>query len=117
MADDQERGASRYASPRDEALHFMAAEGWANESGGNIDAPSGWFAFVSNSPEELAELADAFEEDLAVLGVTPEQVLGHFLLHEAADDRFTVEEFPTERHAHAAYMILQQVFDDWSEGR
>lgn len=105
-------GPTRYERPRDEALHLMAIEGWANEQSGHLDSPSGWFARISNPPEEVECIDDAFGDDLPD-GVTTAEILGHFLLTERRDERFQVETYPSERQVTAAYRILEQVFEDW----
>lgn len=112
-SDNPEQPPSRYASARDEALHLMSQEGWASESSGDVAGPAGWFARVSNSADELAEVADAFEDDLQTLGVEPAQLLGHFLLQETAEDGFNVEEYPNAVSANLSYVMLVGIHQKW----
>lgn len=102
-----------FSRPRDAALHMMWEEMWSNESSGSLDSPSGRFARISNYPEDLPGIDDAFREDFAVLNVSPLAVLGHFVLRQSSVEEYGVDEYPSERHGRAAYAILLQVFEDW----
>lgn len=104
-----------YASTRDELLHIMAAFGWANESSGDQNSPSGWFARMSNAREDLVDLVQAFGEEMMTLGVDPRTTIGHFLLTKTADAPPGVEDYPSELLVQLAYHGLEQVYQEWRD--
>lgn len=63
-------------------LHQMSLDGWANESDGDVEAPTGWFAYMINEPAERDSLVDAFGDVMADEDVTVDQVMGAWLLME-----------------------------------
>jgi len=105
---------NRYESPRDEALYYMAVFAWANRSGGSIDSPIGWFARISNEPEDLHEIQGAFGMELASMGVEAREVIGHFVLREIGPI-VDVEQFATERGAIVSFAALETVYREWSQ--
>ena len=96
----------KYSTLRDEYLHGMAIDGWANASFGDVEAPTGYVWLISNSPEEMREITDAF-------GPAPEGTVGHFVLIGNSQGFVYVEEFSTKTQAEALFLSLETEFDRW----
>lgn len=111
-------GKGKFNSPRDELLSAIAANGWADATSGHVNSRTGWFGRISNRPEDLAGIEDAFAEDVERLGrAALDGAVGHFLLREDELGFVNVTEHPTEAAVRAEFGVLQQVYDDWLEGR
>lgn len=102
-------------SPRDQVLHAMAQQGWANESDGNVEAPTGWFCRISNALDDVVSIIDAF--GLEALEIDPNfdfsEVIGHFLLVEDDQGFISVFEFESEWHAANAFIAQQRAYLEW----
>lgn len=110
----------QYDTPRDEVLHLMCKNGWANESSGDTDnSPYGWFARISNTERELPELVAAFEQEIDEAGIGDiNQLLGNFLLVEN-DGSLKIAEYFTEEEVKADYQRIADAYASWlaeSEG-
>jgi len=103
----------KYASPRDEALHIMCRDGWANASSGHVESPTGYFSRVSNSVDEMAEIMSAFEE----FDYDHINVVGNFFVVENAQGAVAVSEFETAEDLHAVYEALEQLYQRWVEAQ
>lgn len=107
----------KFSSNRDAALHLLSGAGWANASDGNVAAPTGFFTKMTNEPEDMPEIMDAFAEELAAEGVTdPTALIGRFLLIE--DDRgfVNVTDYVLQAQLDYDYRILQEAFGAWDAG-
>lgn len=108
----QPRG--KYGNHIDETLYVMSLEGWANESSGDVEAPTGWFARISINEQELPEVVLAFMEDIQNIGLdTPSALLGHWLLRENSIGFVDAEEYDTEDELKAAYDELDGRYGEW----
>jgi hypothetical protein len=103
---------SKFDSARDELLYVMTLEGWANESSGESDAPMGFFARISNSPNEIAEIRDAFPRETVVLDDA--EMIGHFLCQENSQGFWYVESFDSEYELKRAYRHLDRLYSEWA---
>jgi hypothetical protein len=103
-------------SPRDQILHAMAREGWANESDGNVESLTGWFCRISNSADDIVSLVDAFGE--TAFGIAPafdfSELIGHFVLSENSDGNIYVSEWPSEHIARLSFNELSSQFAYWN---
>jgi len=103
-------------SPRDQLLHAMARQDWANESNGNVEAPTGWFCRISNSPEELPEVFGAFPEQITEFAKFDlRELVGHFLLVENDQGQIFVTEYDSEDEVKAEFDYLSDVYTMWSD--
>lgn len=103
---------SRFDSRIDEAIYRFALEGWANQSSGDRDSLTGWFARISISREELAEVLDAFREQLDGMEFPKDEeaaLIGHFLLVESGPT-VTVDEYDSEAEVVQAYTTLDSAY-------
>ena len=74
----------KFDCARDEILSIMVNDGWANESDGNVESITGFFARISNAEDDLLQLIDAFGKEM--FEIDPDfditEMFGHFLLEE-----------------------------------
>jgi hypothetical protein len=101
-----------YSSPRNQALHAVWRNGWANASSGSPNSPTGRFARVSISEAELAGVIQAFSEEFAAIGVDPRQLLGDSLLGTQQGEGIAME-FDTEQELVNAFNALERVYQSW----
>lgn len=106
---------SKFDSVRDEILYLMTLELWANESDGNVEAITGWFARVSNSLEDIVSLVDAFGTEAFALDPNFDfsELVGHFLIQENSQGFVYVTQYATEAELVTAYRDLETLFSQW----
>ena len=105
----------KFDSVRDEVLHRMSIEGWANESNGNVESITGFFARISNDETEIIEIIDGFAKEAFEIdpNFDMSELLGFFLLEENEMGFVYVTEFNTERELIARYVELSELFEAW----
>lgn len=103
---------SKFDSPRDEVLHLLTVEGWANESDGDVQSPTGWFARISNSSAELNEIRDAFKSEVW-RSFDWASILGHWMVVEGSDGVVHVGEYLNEAAVMFAFQELQFKFGEY----
>lgn len=115
----------KFSSARDSILSYLTSVGWANDSDGSVEAPTGWFAKISNDPADVhvpnteitSVLADWFEQNPEVVD-SPElrkELEGHFLVRENEQGFVYVEEFKWAANRDAAYNRLEREYSEWLE--
>lgn len=102
---------SKFDSKRDELFYVMTLEGWANASSGNVECPTGFFARISNSAQEIEEIRQAFTEETRA--VSDDEIIGHYLCTENDLGFWYVEEFPTESALISRYEQLERIYSEW----
>lgn len=106
-------------SPRDQILHAMAQQEWANESDGNVEAPTGFFYRISNSSADISEIVAAFLDEISDIDPSgtfnPMELKGHFLLVENDQGQIFVTEFDSEKALRNAYMDLVVAYCNWAD--
>lgn len=109
--DRQPEQEPKYASARDEVLHRLALEGWANESAGDREHEAGFFARITVERAELSEVAEAFAEAIEAAGLTePDQLIGHYLLVEGQGDHIDVHVFDSEPELRFVFSGLERAW-------
>jgi hypothetical protein len=94
----------------------MVNDGWANESSGNIESPTGHFARISNSLAELTEVLQAFEDVTDDYGVpAADDITGHFLVTTNEQGFIYVTRYASEAALIAAYRELETEYNAWEE--
>ncbi len=69
--------------PTTEALYVLSTAGWFTEDSGNVEAPTGWFAWTEIRENDLDELADAFEDEFAEIeGLDLSSLVRGWILYE-----------------------------------
>lgn len=98
----------KFSTLRDEYLHGMCVEGWANESTGDVSAPTGYVWLLSNSPAEMPEIIGAF-------GPAPLGTVGHFLVIEDDMGFVHVNEYDENRGAKYDFRALEAQYAAWDD--
>ncbi|QIN94564.1 hypothetical protein PP460_gp012 [Streptomyces phage Muntaha] len=101
----------KFDSQRDELFYVMTLDGWANESSGNVECPTGFFARISNEPREVAEIRDAFPTETK--GLSNADIVGHFLCQENEQGFWYVREFDNPRELLTTYQALEAEYAEW----
>jgi hypothetical protein len=109
-------------------LQAMVTGGWANESDGNVYAPMGHFARVSNEENEIASIIDAFGDVMETYGMgyvnhiqgehelTDVNVLiGHFLVGEDSYGNVLVTRYDNPIQLTRDFQQLQDDFAEWNK--
>lgn len=111
------RHPGKFNSARDELLHAIAGEGWATKSSGDVRCETGWFARISNPPEEMPQVQTAFADEIRSSGLTDSDLLmGHFLVREHQDGFVTVTEHQNAAELAAEYAVFEEVYERWCLG-
>lgn len=84
--------------------------GWANKSDGDVEAPTGHFAFVSIAPNELSELLDAIGHHESFGPPMP----GVYLVIEDSDGNTTLLEYYVESGAKMAFNMMAREYAIWN---
>jgi hypothetical protein len=96
----------KYSTLRDAYLHDMAVNGWANESFGDVEAPTGYVWLISNSAAEMLEVTQTF-------GPAPRNAVGHFVLIEDSNGFVSVFDHSTNTGAGTLFRALEAEYSAW----
>lgn len=118
----------KYSTDRDNILHFMATCDWANDSFGDVEAPTGYVWRISNTRDDIfgcfdqgnSELDSLIEDQLKAYDIedTPEfrsSLVGYFLVMEDSNGLVFVLQFPTEQDLLSVYSTLQDEYEAWAD--
>lgn len=104
-------------TPLAKALAQVVDAGWANKSSGDVEAPTGAFALITISVDEVSELYSAvFDDDLAT---NPTLLPGAFVLVTDSDGNHTLTQFGSgytmldSARADAHYHKLDDEYQAW----
>lgn len=112
----------KYSTDRDNILHYMATSDWANDSFGDVEAPTGYVWRISNNWEEVKpqnmEITSLLEDQLALYSIadTPEfrqSLVGHYLVIEDSNGLVHVAQCATEAELLQRFEALQAEFYAW----
>jgi len=98
-----------------EVLHIMAGHGWATADSGDVESPTGWFAYMYNDANGRDDdsLVDAFETDLAEHGVSVEELRGGWVLYQDNYGFRAALHYFTERDARSQFEALDSEYGTW----
>lgn len=106
----------RYESARDQALHRMTEIGWSNRTDGRLEAPTGIFSVVCNSPAELREVMGALEgEDLPAFNDF--DLLGNWMVVENQEGYVRTALYSDQVELVRVFKLMQQQFAEWEAQR
>ena len=114
----------KYSTDRDNILHFMATCDWANESFGDVDAPTGYVWRMSNTFQDVSpkngEFNSLVETSVALYDIVDndefrESLVGHFLIWEDSNGFVGVLQFATEQELLSVFHDLETEFNAWDE--
>lgn len=113
----------KYSTARDSILHYLVTNEWGDASDGDVEAPTGWFARISNAPAEVhipnleitSVLSDWFDANPEVTDSEElrTELVGHFLVVENSQGFVSVEEFPTLEALESSYRERELAFYVW----
>jgi hypothetical protein len=112
----------KYDSDRDNILHYLCTCDWANDSFGDVEAPTGYVWRITNRPADVhipnTEVTSLIEDQLAAYDIedSPEfrsSLVGNFLVWEDSNGLVSVLKFPTEADLLSVYSTLQDEFYAW----
>jgi hypothetical protein len=102
-------------TPLEALFDAMVTGGWANESTGDVESPTGHFARISNAPNELSEIRQAFDDTLTTYGnVSDEDMTGHFLVVTDSQGFIHIHRFDSETALVHEYRNMEADYADWS---
>lgn len=97
-------------------LQAMVNTGWANESGGSVDAPTGHYARVTVEERELDEVVNAFNTEMRIYGLEDEnELIGHWLVVEDSQGFIHITTYDNPIHLTRDYLALDDAFALWDE--
>lgn len=113
----------KYSTDRDNILHFLCTSGWANDTFGDVEAPTGFVSRISNNPADVhlpnTEITSLIEDQLALYDITDDagfrrSLEGHFLVIE--DDRglVTVRMYADEEALKQDFRTLRDRYETWA---
>ncbi|ABE67744.1 hypothetical protein Wildcat_164 [Mycobacterium phage Wildcat] len=92
----------------------MVSGGWFTASSGDVESPTGHFAYVTNLPTELASIRDAFEEEIETYGdVSDDELTGSFVVRENTDGLVFIETYGSNFAARLRFEELEAQYEEW----
>ena len=111
----------KYDTARDEMLHYLCTSGWANESDGDVQAPTGCFWRISVTERELDEVVGVFDRGIVPDALDLSTLVGDFVVTEDTQGFVTVTRYPDqepdrtgEDRARVAFQAKQRAFSAWA---
>lgn len=93
----------------------MMNDGWFIESDGDVDSHVGYFGYVDNKKEELAEILQAHEDTVEAYGYPAEEdIIGSFVCTLDSNGIFYVQRYPSLEAAKREFRRLQREYETWA---
>lgn len=115
----------KYSCARDSILDYLVSSDWGNESSGNTESPTGWFARIANDPADVAmnngEFNSVLEEwkewnqEVTDSEALRMELVGHFIVQTMDSGFVYVYAYETEQELMIAYAQLEREFSTWDE--
>jgi hypothetical protein len=84
----------------------MLNEGWFIASDGDVESPTGYFGYVANRENELAEIREAFSDTLDAYGpVADEDLIGAWIASIASTGVISIRSMPAD-------VVAKQWYED-----
>jgi hypothetical protein len=94
----------------------MITGGWANESDGHVESPTGHFARISNAPNELSEIRQAFSDVTDAYGMpSDDDITGHFLVMTDSQGFIHITRYHAESDLIRRYRHLCEEYFAWAD--
>jgi hypothetical protein len=113
----------KYSSARDSILHYLCLAGWANESFGNVESPTGYVWRITNDPADVSQDNTEFQSVLDTwLTDSPEvtdspalrdELVGNFLVTEDSNGFIGVTRYLSEHLLIQAFDSLASIYSEW----
>lgn len=115
--------ATKYDSARDEVIALLADElegyGMRDDTSGNVDAPTGWFALVTIPADIVwspaADFTGSADDVASEYGVTRDEVIGSHIVTHNSQGFVSVWSFDSEAEARAEFDRLAGEFAEWDD--
>lgn len=92
----------------------MLQEGWFCASNGETDSPTGFFGYVTNEPNEIKELTEAFFKTLETYGAPSDSdVIGAFTAHIDSNGIISIHRWDSKQEAEKAYLAASSEYEKW----
>jgi hypothetical protein len=103
-------------TPSEALFDAMVTGGWMTASSGDVESPTGHFAYASYAPDEIDELYDAMSDTIGVYGrPDPADVIGHHIVTTDSQGSIGIERYPTEAAMKSAYRELEDQYAKWAD--
>lgn len=125
MEDHGYRSLGKFSTARDDILHYLCNNGWANDSFGDVESPVGYVYKISNNWDEVKPengefssiMGDWFESNPEAVD-SPElrkELVGHFIVRE--DDRgfVGVQRLVFAANRDEEYKRLEKIYEIWAD--
>lgn len=96
-------------------LQAMVTGGWANESGGDVESPTGHYARITNEPADMAGVEDAFSDVMSTYECESDELIGHWLVVEDSQGNVSVTAYDNPISLTRDYLALDDAFALWDE--
>lgn len=94
----------------------MISDGWACESAGMVDAPTGYFSWLEIKATDVRRIGEDFSDVLDTYGhPQSDEIVGFFLVVEDSQGFVNITRTDSEKSALAAYTRLEAEFLDWED--
>jgi len=123
MTDHGYKSLGKYSSARDDLLHYLSVNGWANDSDGNVEAPTGYFWEIANGPADVHSSNTEFNSLIEEwLQQNPEvtdseelrsELVGEFILTENNQGFISVYKCSNALELNVRMLSLTQEFFEW----
>lgn len=125
MSDHGYRPLSKFSCARDDALHFLCTNDWANDSFGNVGDYGSYLWKISNKPEDVQQENGEFNSIFSEwLEMNPEvtdsaelrsELVGHFIVTTTDSGFVYVSAYDTEEALEVAYSSAEEAYAEWSD--
>ena len=94
----------------------MLTSGWFTASTGDVESPTGYFAYGSYAENELLELFDAHQGTIDLYGWPGEkEIVGSWVVQLDTHGVIHYERCPHDNYARHKYQELEEAFTKWCD--
>lgn len=94
----------------------MMTDGWMTASDGDVEAPTGAFAYVTNTSDEITSILDAFSDTVEMTEVDHADLVGSFVVHTNEQGQTFIDRVADDDEARRVFGHMQDVFEMWHAG-
>lgn len=92
----------------------MLNNGWFTSSDGNVESPFGYFGYMTNKPNELKEIFDAFDDVVSVYNRPPDTAMvGSWFASINSDGIISIDFFHSALAAKFHYQSTVEAYGRW----
>ena len=101
-------------TPIEALFDAMITGGWMTASSGEVESPTGHFAYASYTAAEIPELFDAMSDTIDAYGrPDPDEVIGHHIVVTDSQGFLDIQRYPSESAMMTAYQTLEDQYAAW----